>query len=51
MARSWMMEEYEEEEALALQERICSKVRMIWNVELLKRIDGMVKSVFRRGSR
>ena len=51
MARRWDMEEHEENEILELQDRICGKVRLIWNVEILKRLDDMVKRVYRRGSR
>lgn len=51
MARHWEMEEHEENEIMELQDRICSKVRLIWSKELLKRLDDMVKRVYRRGSR
>lgn len=51
MSRNWGNEDHEDEAIVELQERICSKVRLIWNVELLKRLDDMVKRVYRRGSR
>lgn len=41
----------EGDEVFDLQERICSKVRTICSVEVLQRLDDIVKRIYRRGSR
>lgn len=41
----------EDDEVFDLQERICSKVRTICSVEVLQRLDDIVKRIYRRGSR
>lgn len=41
----------DEDEVIDLQERICSKVRSIGSMEVLRRLEDIVKRVYRRGAR
>lgn len=41
----------DEDEVFDLQERICTKVRSIGSMEVLRRLDDIVKRIYRRGSR
>ena len=41
----------DEDEVFELQERICTKVRQIGSAEVLRRLDDIVKRIYRRGAR